>query len=186
MPPGYAVPVGYPARPLVPTGPGGAPLADVGSRVAAFVLDGLVLAGPVLVLELLLVIPAFALLLPDLEDPNAGGGEVGLFFAVFLGITVVLIAVVVVMYYLYFVIYQLRKGQTVGKRVAKIRIVSAVDGSPMTKRQAVRRFVVGHLSGFLAPYFNYADGLWMLWDKPYRQCLHDKVAETVVVKVVTP
>ena len=26
------------------------------------------------------------------------------------------------------------------------------------------------------------DGLWQLWDKPLRQCLHDKAADTVVVK----
>ena len=27
------------------------------------------------------------------------------------------------------------------------------------------------------------DGLWQLWDKPYLQTLHDKAAQTVVVKV---
>ena len=27
------------------------------------------------------------------------------------------------------------------------------------------------------------DGLWQLWDKPCQQCLHDKFAGTVVVKV---
>ena len=27
------------------------------------------------------------------------------------------------------------------------------------------------------------DGLWQLWDQPYRQCLHDKWPQTVVVKV---
>ncbi|MEU3454082.1 hypothetical protein ABZ671_10820 [Micromonospora sp. NPDC006766] len=27
------------------------------------------------------------------------------------------------------------------------------------------------------------DGFWQLWDKPWQQCLHDKFAGTVVVKV---
>jgi hypothetical protein len=27
------------------------------------------------------------------------------------------------------------------------------------------------------------DGLWQLWDKPFQQCLHDKAAGTVVVKL---
>ena len=33
------------------------------------------------------------------------------------------------------------------------------------------------------PFFSWIDGLWQLWDQPYRQCLHDKWAGTVVVKV---
>jgi RDD family len=31
--------------------------------------------------------------------------------------------------------------------------------------------------------FGLLDSLWLLWDKPHRQCLHDKVADTVVIKV---
>jgi hypothetical protein len=27
------------------------------------------------------------------------------------------------------------------------------------------------------------DGFWQLWDKPFQQTLHDKAAQTVVVKV---
>jgi len=27
------------------------------------------------------------------------------------------------------------------------------------------------------------DGLWQLWDKPFQQCLHDKAAGTVGVKL---
>jgi hypothetical protein len=33
------------------------------------------------------------------------------------------------------------------------------------------------------PFFNLLDGLWMLWDKPYLQALHDKAADTAVIKV---
>ena len=33
------------------------------------------------------------------------------------------------------------------------------------------------------PFFSYLDGLWQLWDKPFLQTLHDKAAQTVVVKV---
>ena len=38
-------------------------------------------------------------------------------------------------------------------------------------------------SAVIVPFFNWIDGLWQLWDKPYQQCLHDKVAQTVVIKV---
>ena len=39
------------------------------------------------------------------------------------------------------------------------------------------------VAGGLIPFFSYVDGLWQLWDKPYLQTLHDKFAQTVVVKV---
>ena len=45
---------------------------------------------------------------------------------------------------------------------------------------ALVMFVVGAF----VPFFNLIDVLWLLWDKPYRQCLHDKFAKTVVVKGV--
>jgi hypothetical protein len=35
------------------------------------------------------------------------------------------------------------------------------------------------------PLAGFGDGLWQLWDKPWQQCLHDKFAGTVVVKVST-
>ena len=40
-----------------------------------------------------------------------------------------------------------------------------------------------HIVGAVVPFLSWLDGLWQLWDKPYQQCLHDKVAQTVVVKV---
>jgi hypothetical protein len=33
------------------------------------------------------------------------------------------------------------------------------------------------------PFLGLIDGLWQLWDKPLQQCLHDKAAQTVVVKL---
>jgi uncharacterized RDD family membrane protein YckC len=76
-----------------------------------------------------------------------------------------------------------RAGQTVGKRVMKIKIVRATDGGPIDRRLARRRWVVEVLGSLFGPYFSYADGLWQLWDQPFRQCLHDKCADTLVVKV---
>ena len=40
-----------------------------------------------------------------------------------------------------------------------------------------------YVAGSFVPVLSYLDGLWQLWDKPWQQCLHDKFAETVVVKV---
>jgi hypothetical protein len=45
------------------------------------------------------------------------------------------------------------------------------------------RWVIQWMVGAVVPLFTIIDGLWQLWDKPLQQCLHDKAAETVVVKV---
>lgn len=80
-------------------------------------------------------------------------------------------------------------GQTLGKRAMKIKVVELTTRGPITggaaaKRAAMYAFApevpgVGGIVGLL-------NVLWLLWDKPYRQCLHDKVARTVVVKTEAP
>jgi hypothetical protein len=49
---------------------------------------------------------------------------------------------------------------------------------------AAKRYLVQHVAGTFVPFFSYIDGFWQLWDKPYLQTLHDKAAQTVVVKVL--
>ena len=53
----------------------------------------------------------------------------------------------------------------------------------LTRQMAFKRYLVQHVATILVPGLNWIDGLWQLWDKPYRQCLHDKFAETVVIKL---
>jgi curved DNA-binding protein CbpA len=80
-------------------------------------------------------------------------------------------------------------GQTLGKRISKIRVVH-VDGSPVGWTTAVVRFgvplLVGlflavplkfQLLGFAIPVF----GMLGWISKPNRQGLHDKLAKTIVV-----
>ena len=76
-----------------------------------------------------------------------------------------------------------RTGQTVGKKVMKLRVVPIDPSATLTRGMAGRRYLVQFVAGSFVPFLSYLDGLWQLWDKPYQQCLHDKVAETVVVKV---
>ncbi|BCY08892.1 hypothetical protein L3i22_039800 [Actinoplanes sp. L3-i22] len=83
--------------------------------------------------------------------------------------------------YLYTVELLVRwNGQTLGKRIMKIRVVSLHPGVPLTRGIAARRFLLV-VAGVFVPVLPLLDGLWQLWDKPFRQCLHDKAAETVVV-----
>ena len=73
-------------------------------------------------------------------------------------------------------------GQTIGKRAMKIRVVRLADGGPVGTSLATRRWLVEVGCGLIGV-VALLDGLWQLWDQPYRQCLHDKWPQTVVVKV---
>jgi uncharacterized RDD family membrane protein YckC len=67
-------------------------------------------------------------------------------------------------------------GQTVGKKVMRIKVVRASTGDQLGFGTALLRWVAHFLSAivFLLGYF------WMLWD-PERQCWHDKIARTLVI-----
>ncbi|MEW2385772.1 RDD family protein [Micromonospora sp. NPDC047707] len=95
-----------------------------------------------------------------------------------------LFVLVVALYWLYHVEYLLRRdGQTFGKKIMRLRVVPLDPARPLTRRTVGRRWLVQYLAGTLVPGLSYVDGFWQLWDKPWQQCLHDKFAETVVVKV---
>lgn len=71
----------------------------------------------------------------------------------------------------------LMRGQTPGKRLLGIRIVR-LDGRPMGWWAAMERF-----GGYAASVVTALGGFFqILWDKN-RQAMHDKIAETVVVRV---
>ncbi len=71
-------------------------------------------------------------------------------------------------------------GQTVGKRVLRIRVVDADTGTAVGFRRGLARYgVVALLSmAFVIPAL--IDGLWPLRD-PRRQSWHDKAVRTLVV-----
>jgi uncharacterized RDD family membrane protein YckC len=74
-------------------------------------------------------------------------------------------------------------GQTLGKRLLGIRVVS-VDGEPIGFRRSIQRWIPQGFPLLLWGVLfvvQLLDAAWCLWDKPRRQCLHDKAARTVVV-----
>ena len=83
----------------------------------------------------------------------------------------------------YDVEYMHRSGQTLGKKVMKIRVMPIDPSRTLTRGMAVKRYLVQFVACAFVPFLSYVDGLWQLWDKPYQQTLHDKAAQTVVVKV---
>jgi len=200
-PPGYGPPPGYPAAPGYPppppgyawpappppVSPAGVPLADFAQRFAAYLIDSALVS----VVALVLFIPALVVVvlrLPDPESPAYGPepsfNEV---FADFL-LPVLLLELgffvfMFLLYYLYAVEFMHRSGQTLGKKALKIRVVPIDPALRLTRGMAAKRYLIGYVAASFVPFLNLLDGLWQLWDKPYQQTLHDKVAQTVVVKV---
>lgn len=198
-PPGYAFPLLMPSPrsvppPPPPVAPGGAALAELTDRFIAHLIDMLILAACYLVLAAITIAIGWNqwshVVSRLVRDETTTGRlnanplpDLGRVMMLELILLAIILPMTWIVSYLYLVTLMHRGGgQTVGKRIMKIKVVSAVDGSTITRSQARRRWVVEQLSSLPAPYFVYADSLWLAWDKPYRQCLHDKCADTVVVK----
>ncbi|QOC90020.1 RDD family protein [Micromonospora craniellae] len=192
-PPRQQPPPGWAPGTVPPVlGPGGQPLAVFGDRLVAYLIDVAIATAVVMVL----FVPAFLLVWfqmmrtitrtnPDgtLVEPDAGTVFTDFVLPMLLlqaGLFVVMFG----LYWVYHVEYLIRQGgQTVGKRVMKLRVVTLDPTRVLDRRVAGRRYLVQFVGGSLVPGGSYIDGLWQLWDKPWQQCLHDKFAGTVVVKV---
>ena len=76
-------------------------------------------------------------------------------------------------------------GQTFGKRALGIQVRDAASGGPIGADRAGLRYIVVGLFRIIPFFglFTLLDGLWPLWD-PRRQALHDKIAGSVVVRVI--
>ncbi|MEU1483655.1 RDD family protein [Streptomyces sp. NPDC005752] len=165
VPPQY----GYPQQPYgayppagIPGMPGAGlpPLAHWGQRVGAYLLDMLIIAGPM-----------YALGFIDLaasDDP--ANAQPGPFFMIGL------------IYALGMAIYQLylegKTGQSIGKKVLGISVHREADGWTLGFGMALVR----KLAHFLDSVACYIGWLWPLWDEK-KQTFADKVCSTVVIKV---
>ncbi|AUA13472.1 RDD family protein [Streptomyces malaysiensis subsp. malaysiensis] len=143
------------------------PLAHLGRRLIARIIDALLIGIPVG-----LVVTAIA----GGYDPIDGSAR---------STTVTLVYVLV--YFLYEGLMLTRDGQTVGKKAMKIRVAMLENGQPPVGQAGWVRAAVYALPeivpccGF---FFWLVNVLWCTWDRPYRQCLHDKAAKTLVVSAV--
>ncbi|MFG1605770.1 RDD family protein [Actinoplanes sp. NPDC049265] len=173
-------PYGY-GGPPQPMSPGGQPLADFGNRLLAYIIDSAILGAVIM----LIFLPVYGFYLygvmnsVDATDPNPFGDVIGPFLIIYAGIFLVDL----ILLYLYHVEYMHRGGQTLGKKIMKLKVVPIDPNLRLTRGMAAKRYVVETICGLVVPMFSYLDGFWQLWDKPYQQTLHDKFAETVVVKV---
>ncbi len=168
----YQAPAAYLAEPT----PESLEFADRGTRLGAHILDGLVfmpLGGIIAFLAIGLVMEQFGG-----SSWNRAWNR-SLVLGLGLGVSVLFLGLVGLnLYWLH------RYGQTIGKRICKIKIVRT-DGSrvtlgriiglrwlPVTAMQMIP--FVGYLVQLIDPLFIFRES---------QQCLHDQIADTIVVKV---
>jgi uncharacterized RDD family membrane protein YckC len=183
--PGYGPPGGYRPTFSLPVSPAGQPLATFGDRLLAYLIDMAALTAIALVVLVPTSVVFFLTVGIDLMEPEVVGGEPDFlaFFVPLLLFEGALMIIIMLISYVYHVELMFRTGQTLGKRAMKLKVVPLDPAATLDRGLAVKRFLVHFVAAQLLPGFSYLDGLWQLWDKPYQQCLHDKFAKTVVVKV---
>jgi uncharacterized RDD family membrane protein YckC len=169
-------------------------LAEWWQRLLARLIDGFAVA----LLSLPAVIPAFAAMFHRLqavarqypEGPAQPGAQVAfnrVIFAMYGTFFLVAIASAVISFGYDWLQHGLW-GRTLGKRALGTKVVTANDRARISGRAAAGRAAIyGVLPAipFAGGLFALLNELWLLWD-PRRQCLHDKAAGTVVVKVSPP
>ncbi|MDH6142528.1 MULTISPECIES: RDD family protein [Kitasatospora] len=89
-------------------------------------------------------------------------------------------------YYALYLVYDgvmlSRDGQTLGKKVMNVRVAMLSDGARPNRQAAWTRAAVYTVPAVLCcGLWWLVDGMFGVFDKPYRQCIHDKAAKTVVV-----
>lgn len=167
QPPPYGAPP-PPSAPPYQGGPAGAPvgmapLAARWRRLVARIIDWLVVGIPV-GLVLWLATGGY--------DPNSAGRSWGQEI-VYAGV-----------YFLYEGAMLTSRGRTVGKMAMNIRVAMLENGAPPVGQPGWTRAAIYALPPVVpccGAVFWLVNVAWLLWDKPYRQALHDKAARTVVV-----
>jgi uncharacterized RDD family membrane protein YckC len=157
----------------------GTPLASWGSRVAAAIIDFVVVGVPAVILFFVLV--AGAVGITGNEDASA---------AAIIGAIVLWLLVVGAIGLLYAPTLMCRQGrrngQTLGKQIVGIRVVRD-SGEAMgfwwaaLREVVVKGFAVGVASSIIPLIPWLLDVLWPLWDDENR-ALHDMVVSTHVVR----
>jgi uncharacterized RDD family membrane protein YckC len=140
--------------------------ADRGTRLGAAILDSLIFCAMV---YLPLLISGL------ISNGGRRGADAGMIFVV--GILLMLVGFIAWCWMT--VVYVKRNGQSIGKKIMEIKVIRA-DGSDVSLGRLfwLRNFVNGVIS--IIPLYGLIEVLFIFGES--RQCLHDKLADTIVVK----
>lgn len=146
-------------------------LADRLTRLLAVIVDFAIMAGLAAIIGI-----GAAIVLPAVQKGEQGQA------AAMIGFTIVILVALLALMIVNLVLLH-RYGQTIGKRVFKIRVVR-LDGSHCSLLRYIfaRWLPVGLLGGIplLGPLISLIDSLMIF--RSDQRCMHDLIADTIVVR----
>jgi uncharacterized RDD family membrane protein YckC len=172
IPPPPPPPIYQPGIPYGSPYQAGPNYASWWQRVGAYLLDGLVLLVPAVILILVVARPEF--------DDSGSSLKV-----VYTGNQLLAQAITSLIALAYFgIMHSHPSGQTLGKRVVGIRVAEKESGRSLSFGKACLRYLFEALAGLwiVLALLGLLDILWPLWDSN-KQALHDKVVGSVVIRV---
>ncbi|MFC9457898.1 RDD family protein [Streptomyces sp. NPDC056983] len=154
--------------------------AGLGKRLAARLIDSVVLGAVTAVVAVPLGTKAVDHIDGKIDAAKASGREATVWLldgttGAYLGIV---LAVLLVAGVLYEALPTAKWGRTLGKKVCGLQVRDIEEHEAPTFGAALRRWLVYSVTGLLA--IGVVGVLWCLFDRPWRQCWHDKAARTFV------
>ncbi len=154
--------------------------ASLGKRLAARLIDTLLLGVLVGAVAVPVGSQALAHVDDKIEAAKQSGETVTVWLvdsttAVHLGIV---IGALLVLGVLYEALPTAKWGRTLGKKLCGLSVMDIESHEPPAFGAAVRRWLVYGVLGVLV--LGVLNVLWCLFDRPWRQCWHDKAAHTFV------
>jgi uncharacterized RDD family membrane protein YckC len=148
------------------------PLAGLGPRFLAYLIDSLIVGAGVVVLCLIMLAVGFAL-----AEWVGSLGESAIVVLLIIAIVLVLLSPII-----YYIVFEsLWNGQTPGKRITGIRVVMR-GGVPLTFRAVMYRNLMRMIDSLPTQFFA---GIVSFFATRFQQRLGDLVADTVVIREFT-
>jgi uncharacterized RDD family membrane protein YckC len=187
---------GWPAYPrlvLPEPRPHGYRLAGLGARLIARLVDMLAVLGLNILVNGYFVYQYYKVNLPFWQEVSrrfyAGESTAGVEPPERASTLLIIILVLATaLWFAYEVPAHANTGQTLGKRLMGIKVMRLESDEQLGFRRSIRRWNTIGLPTLLWTCFGlgfvlqFVDGLWVLFDRPMHQALHDKSAVTVVVE----
>ncbi|MFB6537908.1 RDD family protein [Streptomyces noursei] len=154
--------------------------APLGRRLAARLIDTLVLA----LVALAVALPMWSTVTDHLDAKVEAAKQSGRQVTVYLvdGTTapvyLTILAVILIGGGLYEVLPTLKWGRTLGKKLCGVRVLDIESHDTPQLAQAIKRWLVYGVLGVAV--VGVVNALWCVFDQPWRQCWHDKLARTFV------
>ncbi|RCH68369.1 RDD family protein [Streptomyces sp. SDr-06] len=156
--------------------------AGLGRRLIARLVDSVLLGALVGGLAVPLVVQAADHIQEKIDAAKLSGQTVTVYLldGTTAGLLGIVIGAFLVLGLLYEALPTAKWGRTLGKKLCGVQVRGIESYEPPTFGQAVRRWLVYGVLGLLA--VGVVNVAWCLFDRPWRQCWHDKAARTFVAQ----